>query len=51
MTNNQLCNLIGGAGCAVCFFGMGLMFFGIPLAALGVLGGMILAVIALLNYD
>ena len=51
VTNNQLCNVIGITGCAVASFCMGLMFFGMTAAMWGTIAGIVLAGIALVNYD
>ena len=51
MTNNQLCNLMGAAGCFIAFIGMGLVFFGITAAGWAVALGVLLGVLSLINYD
>ena len=51
MTNNQLCNLLGGAGCVIGAFSLGLMFFGMKSAIWGAIAGIALAAISLVNYD
>ena len=51
VTNNQLCNLLGGAGCVAGVIGLGLIFFGAGIGTWVTLGGIIIAVSALVNYD
>jgi len=51
VTNNQLCNLFGIAGCGAGSLGMGLMFFGAGAGIWIALGGVIIAALALVNYD
>ena len=51
MTNNQLCNFIGAIGCIICFFSMGLMFFGMTTAFWGAVVGIGLATLGLVNYN
>ena len=51
MTNNQLCDIIGCAGCGIAAWCMGMIFFGMTSAIWGVLIGLLLGVIGLVNYD
>ena len=51
MTNNKLCDIIGCIGCVVCFFSMGLMFFGIGSAIWGAVVGLLICLLGLFNYD
>ena len=51
MTNNQLCSIIGIAGCVIVSFSMGFMFFGVSSAIWGAIVGIICSCLALVNYD
>ena len=51
MTNNQLCNLLGGIGIAISAFALGCMFFGMMSAVWVAVVGIALAVLSLANYD
>ena len=51
MTNNQLCDMIGIGGCAVLALSVGLMFFGVTIAFVGVVIGAVCGGICLVNYD
>ena len=50
MTNNKLCDIIGGAGCAITALSMGLIFFGVP-CWFGAVLGIAIALISQVNYD
>ena len=51
MTNNKLCDILGGIGCGISAWCMGLMFFGLAPAIWGVIFGLLLCVLGLLNYE
>lgn len=51
MTNNQVCDILGISGCLVLFFSMGFMFFGWSSAVVTAIVGIIMGIIALLNYE
>ena len=51
MTNNQLCNVFGVVGCTISFLCMVAIFFGSVASAIGVVLGMLLAFIGLMNYE
>ena len=51
VTNNQLCSLLGGAGCFISFFGLGLMFFGAGAGLWVAITGIVLAGLGLVNFD
>jgi hypothetical protein len=51
MTNNKLCDLIGGAGCLITSWHAGLMFFGKTGALWGVIVGIALILFGLFEYE
>lgn len=51
MTNNQLCGLLGVGGVTITAMALGLMFFGVTPAVWGAVVGIVLANVALVNYD
>ena len=51
MSNNTICSIIGGFGCIVLSWSMGLMFFGNMSAIWGAIVGVLIAIIVLVNYD
>lgn len=51
MTNNQLCSLVGGAGCLISSFGLGLMFFGAGYGLWVTIVGIVFADLGLVNFD
>ena len=51
MTNNQVCDILGISGCLVLFFSMGFIFFGWSSAVVTAIVGIIMGIIALLNYE
>ena len=51
MTNNKLCDIIGGAGALITAWCMGLFFFGVGPAVWGAVFGLVLLAFGLSNYD
>lgn len=51
MTNNQVCDVLGITGCLVIFFSMGFMFFGWSSALVTAIVGVMMSIIALINYE
>ena len=51
MTADKLCDCVAAAGCFVGTFSMGLMFFEVKDALLGVLLGITMCVVALACYE
>jgi len=51
MTNNKLCNIICGVGCAISSWCMSMMFFGALNAVWGIIVGMVIMLFGLFNYE
>lgn len=50
MTNNRLCDFLGGFGCVITFISMVLIFFGVN-CWVGAIMGIATIIISQVNYD